>query len=318
MSEVKYRRIILLDILRGVAIIGVIFYHFAFDLGLLEFIQTDVTYHPVWVAFARVLSGSFLLLAGISLVLAHGKIIRWRAFFKRFIIVGGAALATSIVTFFAYPDMYIYFGILHALALFSLLALPFLRMPLWFVGIVSLFVFCFPFFFSNPIFNEKIFSWIGLWSTPPITGDLVPIFPSFALTLFGVFFARLAINFNFIKWLSDVSFKGIWARFLAKAGRWSLIIYLVHQPILLAVLYPIAAMVKPEELSKEQEFYGACFGSCIETSGGATHCKSYCQCSLEQVSEGDYWEVVNLKLLTKEQGEIVKSISNLCAAMSVD
>ena len=61
-----------MDIVRGVAIIGVVFYHAIFDLRLVEFIQLDVTVHPGWVVFARILSGSFLVLTGISLVLSHG------------------------------------------------------------------------------------------------------------------------------------------------------------------------------------------------------------------------------------------------------
>jgi len=316
MSTEKIQRIILFDIVRGAAIIGVIFYHFAFDLRLLEFIETDISNHLGWFIFARILSGSFLVLSGVGLVFAHHRGMRWRAFFKRFLVIGVAALGITLVTFFTYKEIFVYFGILHAIAIFSLMALLFLRAPLWLLSALTLFVLSLPLFYRNPIFDEKIFSWVGLWDTPPMTGDLVPIFPAFGLVLVGVFAARILLKYNLVGWLASFSPAGIWARFLVKAGRWSLIIFLIHQPILLGILTPIAMVVEPAELTKKEAFYGACFGNCIETGGGASYCVSYCQCSLEQVEQGDLWEVINSRLLDKEQTEAVVSISNLCSAMS--
>ena len=322
MSTGKVQRIILFDIVRGAAIIGVIFYHFVFDLRLLEFIETDISNHLGWFIFARVLSGSFLVLSGVGLVFAHHGGMRWRAFFKRFFVIGIAALGITLVTFLTYKEIFVYFGILHAIAIFSLLALPFLRAPLWLLSAVILFVLSLPMFIRNPIFNEKIFSWIGLWDTPPMTGDLVPIFPAFGLVLVGVLAARILLKYNLVGWLASFSPVGAWVKFLVKAGRWSLIIFLIHQPILLGILTPIAMVVntrvktEQSELSKQEAFYGACFGNCIETGGAANYCASYCQCSLEQVEQGDLWAVINSPLLDKEQSEAVVSILNLCVAMS--
>ena len=314
--EEKFRRIILIDIARGLAIIGVVIYHFAFDLKLLNFIQTDVTENIFWVAFARILASSFLFLVGVSLVFAHGNKIRWKPFLKRVLIIGIAALGISVATFFAFPDMFIYFGILHAIALFSILALPFLKAPLWLIGFAAFLVIFSAYTFSFEVFNQKIFSWIGFWQIPPYTSDLVPIFPAFGATLLGVFFARFAIKKKLVNRLADFSPKGLWTNFLIKSGKWSLIIYLIHQPILLGILYPIAFVVKPNELTKEQAFYGACFSNCLEVSGGATNCKNYCNCSLEQVEENRLWEIINLPILTKEQNQEIISVSKLCSALA--
>ncbi len=310
-----HERIIIFDLIRGLAIIGVVIYHFAFDLRLLEFIQIDVTQNIYWVAFARILAGSFLALTGISLVLAHVNYMKWDAFFRRFFIIAGAALIISIVTYYSYPDMFVYFGILHAIALFSLLALPFLRLPLLIVFISALLVLILPFIFDNEIFNQKELSWIGFWQVPPFTADLVPIFPAFSATLVGVFLARILIKMNMLERLSNVLPKGVWVNILKQASKWSLVIYLVHQPILLGILYPIAALVKSDELPKDQAFYGACFSSCLEMGEKATTCKSYCLCSLEQVEQGDLWDIINMPILTKEQNQSISSISNLCLAM---
>src|SRR5690606_12168313 len=72
---------------------------------------------------------SFLLLVGAGLVLAHGEAIRWAAFWRRFGVLVASALAVTLGTWWMFPDYFVYFGILHAIAAFSLLALAFLRLP---------------------------------------------------------------------------------------------------------------------------------------------------------------------------------------------
>ena len=312
----KLARVELLDIVRGVAIIGVVIYHFMFDLRLLEFINLDVTVHPAWVFFARILAGTFLALVGFGLVFSHHNGMRWKSFWKRFVIIFVAAIAISVATFFIFPNMFVYFGILHAIAIFSVLALPFLRAPIWVIVIAMIFILSLPFFFSSAIFNEKLFSIIGLWQVPPYTADLVPFFPTFGFTLLGVLIARLVIKFDIVTRLAAIAPNGGFFNMLKKAGRWSLVIYLVHQPIMLAILYPIASFVKPAELSQSQAFYGACFSSCLETSGSTVNCVSYCQCSLEKVESDNLWETINSPILTNEQNEIIMSVSNLCSAMN--
>ncbi len=312
----KFARIELLDLVKAFAIIGVVIYHFMFDLRLLGFVNVDVTVHPAWVFFARTLSGTFLGLVGFGLVFSHYNSIVWNRFWRRFIIIFISAIGITIATFFFFPDMFVYFGILHAIAFFSLMALPFLRAPIWLLLLAIFFVLGLPFWFSSAIFNEKIYSFIGLWQMPPSTADLVPIFPSFGLTLIGILLARLLIKYNLVERLSDIILQGKLVKFLAKIGRLSLIIYLLHQPILLAILYPIAIIIKPGQQTQEEAFYGACFGSCIETDGSANYCVKYCQCSLEQVEQENLWEIVNSPFLTKEQNQVVSEISNICAIMS--
>lgn len=302
--------------MRGVAIVGVIFYHFAFDLRLLEFISTDVTVQTEWRLFARILSGSFLFLAGANLVLAHREKMRWRAFWRRFAVLVVASIGITAATYFAYPELFVYFGVLHAIALFSLMAVPFLRVSIWLVLAVAIAIFIAPFFYSDVMFNTRLFSIVGFWVVPPLTGDLVPIFPSFALTLFGVFAMRFALAAGMDCWLVSIKTNGRVAKTLAWAGRWSLVIYLVHQPILLGVLYPISMVVQPTAMSQEAQFFGACFGSCVDVSGDATQCRAYCQCSLEQVEGGDHWDVVNAPISTPDQRAVVGSISSLCSAMT--
>ena len=59
-------------------------------------------------------------------MLGHGGGIRWPAFWRRWAFLVVAALLTTAGTYWMFPDYFVFFGVLHAIALFSLMALPFL------------------------------------------------------------------------------------------------------------------------------------------------------------------------------------------------
>lgn len=228
------------DVARGAAIIGVVIYHFAWDLSFLGFTSTRVGSHPLWVAFARTLAGSFMVLVGFSLVLAHRRGIRWRAFCRRLAVLIAAAAGITLATYLLFPGSFIFFGILHSIAAASLLALPFLRAPPWLVLASAVAVWALPNFLQSPSFNTRALAWIGFAAQPPPSNDLVPVFPWFALTLVGVLAARLTLKSGLAERMAKISSETALARLLAWSGRRSLEIYLLHQPVLLALLYPIA------------------------------------------------------------------------------
>ena len=121
-------------------------YHFTWDLEFFGYLEPGLTAHGGWKLFARCIASSFLFLVGVSLFLAHGRGIRWRGFLIRFAMVAGAALAISVVTYFAVPGAFIFFGILHEIALASLLGLAFLRLPALVTLIVAAAVIAAPFY----------------------------------------------------------------------------------------------------------------------------------------------------------------------------
>ncbi|MDG1936034.1 MAG: heparan-alpha-glucosaminide N-acetyltransferase domain-containing protein, partial [Paracoccaceae bacterium] len=65
-------RCVELDVLRGIAIIAMIIFHFTFDLGYFGVIASDTIYRPNWILFQKFIAGSFIFIAGISLHLCHG------------------------------------------------------------------------------------------------------------------------------------------------------------------------------------------------------------------------------------------------------
>ena len=236
-SSQRRNRIQLLDVLRGAAIVGVVVYHFCWDLNLFGFLTVDVTTHPAWVVFARLLAGSFMLLAGVSLALAHNDGVRWNAFWRRIALIGSAAAMISVATYFAFPEAFIYFGILHAIAVFSVVGLPFLRAPLALLLLAAVLLIGLPEYVRSDLLNSRFLAWIGLASSPPSSNDFVPIFPWLALPLIGIAIARLGLQSGWMENAGSAQLKRPAARALAWAGRWSLTIYLVHQPILLGLLY---------------------------------------------------------------------------------
>lgn len=305
----------LVDIARGAALVGMVIYHFFWDLSFLRFFPVNVGYDPGWVAYARLLLTSFLLLVGVGLVLAHGRAIRWPAFWRRLGLLVLAALAITVATVVAFPQSYVYFGILHAIALFSLLALPFLRAPLWLVIAVAAIVTLIPMVYADPLYAQRLWSWIGLWVVAPPANDLVPVFPWFAMVLLGIIGARLILASPLAERLAAIKARGRLSRLLATAGRWSLVIYLVHQPILLGVLYPLAMWQQPEIAARNQEFLASCQQTCRDGGTSAGLCTTYCQCGLEGVERNDLWNAIYTGQVTAGEQALLDAQNRQCSAV---
>jgi uncharacterized membrane protein len=226
------RRLQSVDICRGLAIVAMVVYHALWDLNYFGAISVGIGLEPGWMTAQRAIVTAFLLLSGASLWLAHGAGINWRGFWKREALLVAAALAVSLITWVQFGEYFAYFGILHAIALFSLMALPLLRRPVWVGAALALLVLLLPALWSNPAFNDRGLSWLGFFTETPMTADLVPVFPWFGVTLLGLLGMRLLAGYPALTWHSrNPALAG-----LAQLGRWSLWIYLVHQPILFTLL----------------------------------------------------------------------------------
>ena len=319
MVDDKMPRVTLLDATRGVAILGVALYHLVWDLRFFEFTSYDSFWDPVWLGFAKVLVSTFLTLVGVSLALAHRQGVQWRPFWRRFGILAAAAAGVSIATWFLFQNGFVYFGVLHAIALFSIAGVFFLRMPVW-VVIVAAGVFLFAhFFYQSSDFNVRYLSWIGFWTEHPYTQDLVPIFPGFGFTLAGIAGTRIALRRGWIDKLARIDFRGAWYRALLWCGRWSLIIYLVHQPLLLSVLYPADLLLHPKvEQTSSVAFFDQCTVTCEANGNGVNYCQSYCGCALDMVERADLWRSIEALDPTREQQADRDAVIDLCTATAGD
>ncbi|MEM6848282.1 MAG: heparan-alpha-glucosaminide N-acetyltransferase [Pseudomonadota bacterium] len=222
-------RALWLDVARGGALIAMIVYHFAVDLALFQLVDWPVMSALPWRLFAAAIASTFVFAAGVSLAYAHAGGMRWRAFLRRIAVLAAAAAAVTAATMVAMPQGPIFFGILHAIATFSILALAFLWAPVWlsFAGAAVLFVL--PHMAKHAIFASPLFYPLGLSPVPPVTMDYEPIVPWFAVTLLGVAAGRLVPA-------QYAAPRGRVDGALAWLGRHTLVIYLVHQPVLFAGL----------------------------------------------------------------------------------
>jgi uncharacterized membrane protein len=310
----KKPRLPIIDIARGIAILAMASYHLCWDLWYFGFLAADVGFDPRWVFFARSILACFLFLVGVGLVLGHGEGMRWKSFWRRWFFVLGGAVAITIGTFIAFPESFVYFGVLHAIALFMLLALPFLFVPVAVVAVVTLAVILPPFFFSDPLFNEKIFSWLGFWVTPPITNDLVPVFPWFGAVLIGVLVTRLG-KAALLPRLATIQPTGKVPRALGWLGRWSLPFYLVHQPVLLAVIVPLSMLLGTGDTLRKDDFLGSCQTTCESAGTSAPLCTTYCQCGLEGLDRDNLWDAIYSGVLSPQQQTRLDANNRQCSAL---
>lgn len=273
-----HARVDLVDVARGIALAAMIAYHFTWDLSFYGFIPADTAVTGGWMVFARAIASSFLFLVGVSLTLAARGELRMRSFVRRLGLIAAAAAGVTAATYLAFPDAYVRFGILHAIALFSVLALPFLTLPWWPTAIVAVVVVALPFLAPRAIGSNWLI-WIGLPADPPMMNDYVPLVPWFAATLLGIATTRFALRRGWDARLARARASGGWA-WLKTMGRWSLVIYLLHQPAMLALLYPVAALVQPQA----RAFQAQCVPACVEQGYEAGACTAYCDCMAEEVA----------------------------------
>ncbi|PJC04807.1 MAG: hypothetical protein CO070_03610 [Gallionellales bacterium CG_4_9_14_0_8_um_filter_55_61] len=226
-----------IDALRGWAIVMMIAYHFSFDLNYHGWIHQDFNHAPFWLAARACIVSLFLLLVGISLVF-NAQCADPRSFWRRQTRLLVACVAVSLGSYLMFPDSFIFFGILHFILLASLVGRLFVRfhyanlaaaLPVLLAGLL----------YSNPLFNAPLLQWLGFMTYKPFTEDYVPFFPWFGVVLAGVFLGRLIIGKP--GWLIGYQ-PGSQIRLLALAGRHSLAIYLLHQPVLLGVLFLVASI----------------------------------------------------------------------------
>ena len=298
-----------IDVYRGLALLAMAGYHTVWDLNYYGLIEAGIGVDPVWLSLQRGILTAFLLLAGASLTLAHGNGVRWRGFWKREAILVGAALAVSAGTWFLFGQYLAYFGVLHLIALGSFLTLPLLVLPLWGQILVAVFCLALPALYSSDLFDPRWLDWIGFFRITPETADLVPVFPWFGVMLIGLIGMKLLRKAPVFNWTSTARP----VRALALLGRWSLLFYLLHQPILFGIITPIANAINTAEQAKLTGFLHSCQTDCLsgpgksEGAGALQFCTAFCQCKLDMTVRENLWSA---------PPEQLTSMNGLCTAMS--
>lgn len=233
-------RLPIIDVTRGVAIMMMIVYHSAWDMTYLGLADIPLFENAFWLNFRLFIPAVFLVLVGISLVLATKGGIVWGRFVKRVAQIAGAALLVTVTSYILFPDHVIFIGVLHAIALFSLLSVPFLKAPTWALCLLAPLFWAGNTLFADPFFDRAALQWIGLMTYFPDTLDYVPVFPWFGWVLGGVVLARLFKLDGDAPKMPAHRFERGYLRGLQWCGRRALAIYLLHQPLLFGTFYLIA------------------------------------------------------------------------------
>ncbi|HSV20967.1 MAG TPA: heparan-alpha-glucosaminide N-acetyltransferase [Casimicrobiaceae bacterium] len=225
-------RIVGLDALRGVALVAMAAYHFCFDLRWFGLAHWDFEHDLRWVAARSLILGSFLLIAGASLVLASQRADAVRVFVRHWLRIALAALLVTVASYAAFPQTFIRFGVLHAIAVTLVLALPLVPRPrtAFMIGILVVVA---GIVVADARFDAPMLHWIGFMTHRPATEDYVPLFPWSGVLLAGIPLGHALLRRG----------PGALARvarlpsLVPLLGRHSLLVYLVHQPVLIALLW---------------------------------------------------------------------------------
>lgn len=232
-----------IDLLRAVAMLWMTVFHFSFDLNHAGLIEQDFYRDPFWTWQRTAIVSGFLFTAGLSQAVALSQGQGWPRFWKRWAQVAGAALLVTAGSMVMFPKSFIYFGVLHGIALMLIVV----RLTagwgiwLWPLGAVAIAAkFAAPGLIAAvpalEVLNTPWLNGLGLISRLPITEDYVPLLPWLGVVWWGVAAGQWTLRHK-PQWLgsADAPATGL-KRGLVTLGRWSLSYYLLHQPVLIGLV----------------------------------------------------------------------------------
>lgn len=221
------KRITELDFWRGIALLLMVYFHLIWSMNQMYGYHV---FFSSWINFyiGKISAILFILISGI--VFSFGKF-----HIKRFIILASIAITISIVTYVYNSDYFIKFGIIHFFALSSLVAILFKRINKYMLlGIGIAIITGWFWIHAIPVHSDYLFF---LWfvSSSFQSTDFYPLIPRFGIYLIGM-------------WLSKILYASkkniFWNIFnvgpINFVGTNTLIIYLIHQPIIILILYIIS------------------------------------------------------------------------------
>ena len=228
-----------LDALRGAAMVWMAAFHLSFDLDHFRFIHQDFYRDPAWTLQRACIVTLFLLCAGGGQAVADLRQQSLARFWKRWAQIAGCALLVSLGSYWMFPRSFITFGVLHGIAV-MLVVVRFTaswgawRWPL---GLIAILV---PAFVADPIFDSRWTNWIGPVTHRPPTEDFVPLLPWLGVMWWGAAAAGWLLRHR-RAWLAGPV--GTAVSPLAVLGRWSLSFYMLHQPVLIALVAGLALLL---------------------------------------------------------------------------
>jgi uncharacterized membrane protein len=239
-------RLARLDALRGLAVLWMTAFHFSFDLAHFGLTQQNFYSDPVWLWQRTAILSLFLFCAGLgqSLAVINGQ--SWLRFWQRWLQIAGCAALVSAGSYLMFPNSWIYFGVLHGMAVMLLIARLTARWGTWLwrgALVAILLAQLAPWLHLNwavaPRLDTPAWHWLGLMSHKPFTEDYVPLLPWLGVMWLGV---ALGPWVHARGWLTGALPAHRATAAITFIGRWSLSWYLLHQPVLIGVLMAVMVL----------------------------------------------------------------------------
>jgi uncharacterized membrane protein len=246
MSRARYDSI---DALRGIAIVWMTLFHFCFDLNHFGWLHQNFYHDPFWTWQRTAIVSLFLFCAGLGQAVAGEQGQGWARFWKRWAQVAGCAVLVTMGSWWMFPKSFIYFGVLHGIALMLIVV----RLTsgwggwLWLAGALALLL--------QPLaelahgqwpalvfLNQPPWNVLGLVSRKPVTEDYVPLIPWLGVMWWGVAAGRLLLSRHRDRVRRPL--RGRIAAALTWLGRWSLSWYMVHQPVLIGAVAAVSFLAR--------------------------------------------------------------------------
>ena len=210
-------------------------YHLLYDLGAMAGVQsllgftTDLT-TPAWLAAQYFFAGLFVVLSGISSTLSRGNV-------RRALKLLAVALLVSAVTYAFNSAATVHFGILHCLAVSILIygaVFEKAKAPASAAASAAVLIMsaALPFVLKGLTIR---FDWLlplGIHTPVYASFDYFPLLP-----WLGIFLGGAALGKSVYASRRSLIRRRLPVTFVNFAGRHSLLIYIVHQPVILGVLY---------------------------------------------------------------------------------
>ncbi|HDR73968.1 MAG TPA: DUF1624 domain-containing protein [Methanoculleus sp.] len=228
-----------IDAFRGIAIVMMVTFHVLFDLSYLGMPIVEV-HSGFWRLFAIATASTFVFLVGVSLSISHARSsahLHGRALTMKYIRRGMGilllGLVITLVTALMIGEGMIIFGILHLIGVSIMIAPLFLRLGCanFMLGVGVILIGIGLTAFEGPIW----LAWMGLHPSWFYSLDYEPLFPWFGIVLIGIAVGS-ALYPGGRRLVAIPEVQAVPVRALSAAGRHSLFIYLLHQPVIIGLI----------------------------------------------------------------------------------
>ncbi len=233
----------IIDETRGIAVISMVIYHLYFDLTYFYGVDMGKLIDVAMDWWQPLIAGTFIFISGVAANYSRNN-------FKRGVLCFFIGMAFTFATAFITPEAPIYFGVLHLLGvcmmiygfigqftsripwvlgmiLFALLYFLTINVPHGYIGFNWLFRIDLP----DVLYNARLLFPLGFRANSFASLDYFPLLPNFMLFMSGASLGVLFKSGRAAKGMYMVRFSG-----LAFIGRHAMLVYILHQPVLIAVL----------------------------------------------------------------------------------